>query len=334
MPINFQELFSDPRFREFSLGLLAQSGPVGGRPAPSLAQAIGIAGLNAFGTQSERLRNEEIRRQLAEQARRRALLRQVPGLLGDTVVQGPDRNFTIPGVEGLGDTDFSIPSKKELVPLLSTPEGEKRLLGLLAQVAPEVVLSQLADGLFREPEKLTGLAAKFDVIEGRLGRPLTDKEILKLSGGGTTINIGDKLNEPIPIPQLSSVRLPDGSPVPIGTTFSQARDVGAQVVSPDERKTEENARSAKALLDQLEALAIGPEGIFTNVEPGFFNRVGAAFQFALEDLDQPGAGKVSRFKDLSLGSISKFVRTMGEKGALAEGDVQRALGAEQESSWD
>lgn len=318
----FQELFSDPRFREFSLGLLAQSGSGTG----GLAQAIGRSGLSVLGTQEERLRNQILRNQLVEQERRRALLRQVPGLLGNTVVQGPDRNFTIPGVEGLGDTDFSIPSKKELVPLLSTPGGQSKLIGLLSEVAPEALLSQLTSQLFSAPEKPTGLAAKFDTIEGRLGRPLTDKEILKLSGGGTVINIGDLLNEPIPIPQLASVRLPDGSSVPIGTTFSQARDVGAQVVSPDERKSEENARSAKALLDQLEALAIGPEGIFNNVEPGFFNRVGAAFQFALEDLDQPGAGKVSRFKDLSLGSISKFVRSMGEKGALAEGDVQRALG--------
>lgn len=169
---------------------------------------------------------------------------------------------------------------------------------------------------------------KLSDVRGAIGRELTQEEVLKLAGGGTTINIGDKLNEPIPISSLDSVRLPDGSTLPIGSTYADAQRLGAQVFSSEELKKEQQADAALGILDQLETLAIGEGGeggIFQNVNPGLVNRAGAAFDFALGMLSQNDP-RASQFYDMSKATLAPFIRLLGESGALAQGDVDRALG--------
>ena len=79
------------------------------------------------------------------------------------------------------------------------------------------------------------------------------------------------------------------------------------------------------MFNELERLAVGPDGIFQNVEPGALNRGVSALEF-VGQLATQNDPNISRFRDLSEGSIGSIVRTLGERGALAEGDVTRALG--------
>lgn len=179
-------------------------------------------------------------------------------------------------------------------------------------------------GIASEPD---AFARKLGTVESRMSRPITDEEILALAGGGggTTINLGDKLAEPIPITQIGNVRTPDGNAVPIGTTFQQARDMGAQVQSSAEQARRTQADAALGILGELEALALGEGGVFTDVEPGFVNRAGSALLHGLNMLtqDDPNA---ARYEDLSKSTLAPFIKFLGESGALADGDVQRGLG--------
>lgn len=267
------------------LGLLSASGP---SFVPQSFGQVLASGVNfASQRQMEAVRNQALRDQLAEQKRRSEALQRLPGLLG--------------GAEA--------PSEQELI-------------GLLGTIAPDAVVSGLLGQMFAQP---SGLTEKLSTVEGRLGRALTDEEVFKLAGGGTTINIGDKLNEPIPITQLDSIRLPNGSTPPIGTTFQQAREAGATVLSVDEQKRNQQADQALGILGQLETLAVGPEGVFNQVMPGIANRVASAITFGFDMLEQKDP-RASQFADLSEATVAPFIKFLGESGALAQGDVDRALG--------
>jgi hypothetical protein len=162
-----------------------------------------------------------------------------------------------------------------------------------------------------------------------LGYPLTPEGFKQYNADqakpGTTINIGEKLAEPIPIAQLDTVRLPDGTTPPIGTTYQQARDMGAKVLSAEDQKRTVQADQALGILNQLEELAIGPEGVFNEVQPGLANRAAAALDFGLEMLTQNDP-RASQFHDMSQATLAPFIKFLGETGSLAQGDVQRAIG--------
>src|SRR5690606_1832465 len=121
-----------------------------------------------------------------------------------------------------------------------------------------------------------------------------------------------------------------GTKFPVGTTMGEAADAGAVAISSDEQKAAANVDSAQNILNELETLALGNEeegttGVFTGATPGFFNRLQTGINQAIELLDQNDP-KVARYNDLATGTVARFVKSMGEAGALAEGDVQRALG--------
>lgn len=162
-----------------------------------------------------------------------------------------------------------------------------------------------------------------------LGFPLTQEGFKAYNAAqarpGTTINIGDEMNKPIPIAQLDTVRLPDGTTPPIGTTFAEARDMGAKVLSAEDQKRTIQADQALGILNQLEELAIGPNGVFNEVEPGLANRAGSAIEFGLEMLTQNDP-RASQFHDMSQATLAPFIKFLGETGSLATGDVQRAIG--------
>lgn len=162
-----------------------------------------------------------------------------------------------------------------------------------------------------------------------LGYPLTPEGFKEYNAAqgtkGTTINLADKLNEPIPIAQLDTVRLPDGTTPPIGTTYSEARAMGARVLSTADQQRTQQADQALGILNQLEELAIGPDGVFTEVEPGLANRAASAIQFGLDMLEQKDP-RASQFADMSKATLAPFIKFLGETGSLAQGDVERALG--------
>lgn len=203
-----------------------------------------------------------------------------------------------------------------------TPD-QRAFLDVAAQADPGAALAAAGD-LFGvgSATPTRGLEARFEAIEKRLGRALSQDEILQLAGAAPQAN--ENLNLPIPIPQLNSVRLPDGSPVPLGTTFAEARAAGAQISNQTERDRLQQADAALSVINQLEELAIGEDGVLSNVDTGFLNRAVAGLGFGLEILEQNDP-RASLFRDLSQGTIGPLIRSLGEKGALSDGDVNRAL---------
>ena len=266
------------------------------------------------------LENDVLRQSLLDAKRRSSAAQDLTGLLGERTTARMSAPIGLMNVEG--GMDMIPATRMGKVPTVSTPGGQQRLMGLLSQLAPEQVASSLLT-----PTEPSSLDRKLTTVEGRLGRPLTDEEVLKLSGGGTTINVGgeSKLDEPIPISSISDVRLPNGQAVPIGTTFRQAQEMGAQVLSGEEQKRNTQADAALGILAELEKLALGPKGLFATVDPGLANRAGAALQFGLDMLTQDDP-RASQFHDLTKSTIAPFVRFLGESGALATEDVNRALG--------
>jgi hypothetical protein len=157
-----------------------------------------------------------------------------------------------------------------------------------------------------------------------LGYPLTPKGFADYNAAQTRtqININDQV---IPIAQLDTVRLPDGTTPPIGTTYAQANSMGARVQSTADQQRATQADQALGILGQLEDLAVGPNGVFNQVEPGLVNRAASALTFGLDMIEQKDP-RASRFVDMSKATLAPFIKFLGESGALAQGDVDRALG--------
>lgn len=148
--MNISGLLSDPRLLDFGLGLLAQSGPTPGGPTPSLLQAIGRSGMRAFGTADDRLRNQLIRDRILQEQKKRKLLEQIPNLLSDTTtIQGQGQTVNVPGFGGQPETTFNIPGMKAQIPTQSTPQGQQKLMGLLAQAMPEEFASGLLNNMMQ-----------------------------------------------------------------------------------------------------------------------------------------------------------------------------------------
>jgi len=205
----------------------------------------------------------------------------------------------------------------------SLTPAQSEFLRTAAQVDPAGAVGQVGGILFPDPQRARGLEGRFEALERRLGRQLSEEEILQLGGVGPEPN--ENLDVPIPVSQLSGIRLPDGSTPPIGTTFRQAQAAGAGVQTGQEQTRVAEADAALAVLDQLEDLAVGDDGVLRGVEPGLLNRASAGLDFGLSLLTQDDP-RASLFRDLRQGTISRFIRTLGERGALSDGDVARAEG--------
>ena len=287
-----ERLLNNPLL-DIGIGLLSASGP--STQPVGIGQALASALQFAGGRQQDRLRNDLFRDRLLAQSREREAAGRVQGLLGS----------------------------------LNLPEQQRGLLGALAGADPGAA-ARLGIGLLQPPEP-TGIEKKAAGAETLLGRPLTDAEKEKLifpQGTRVDVNLGA---EPLKVSDLTKLRFDadgDGvpeSPVPFGATGAQAVQMGAVVVNPDEREAIEKANAALGVFRELEQLAFGEGGVFNEVDPGLASRVGSSIQNLTELVTQDNPN-VARFQSLSEGSIATFVRLLGERGALAEGDVSRALG--------
>lgn len=253
------------------------------QPGTSLGSAIGQGLLGATERRQAQGQNELIRQRLLDAGRKREALTELRGLLAD-------------------DPNASV--------------NDPNIRALLFEIDPGAAIDALT------PPKPTGLEARFGSTEKALGRPLSEEEILNISGASGE---GGGLSVPLSPTDLTRMRLPNGAPLPLGTTLQQAMAMGARVLSANDQKRLAQADQALAVLTEVEELATGPEGIFTDVEPGFLAQAGAAMEFALDSMTR-GDPRVSRFNDLRGATVGPFVRMLGETGALAEGDVSRALG--------
>lgn len=223
---------------------------------------------------------------------------------------------------------------------LAEPEAPESPFGKIdvAEFTPESVAAFQASGDYSalrrvEPEapaESTALEAKLRTVRTALGRELNEAEILRAAGMEPS-EAKDMDSEPIPATQIPNVRLPDGSSPEIGTTWGQARQAGARVYSAADLARQENVERAVHTLDRLEDMALGENGVFVdnggsiltnNVLARFANGIanGMGSLVGTED-----AQRRAVFDSTSRGVLASLVRSLGESGALSDGDMQRAL---------
>lgn len=204
-----------------------------------------------------------------------------------------------------------------------------------ADFTPESIAEFERTGEFsalrRRPEDVEPSEAerKLAIIRSEFGRDPTPAEVARV------LNIEPKddddiLSEQIKPTDLHRVRLPDGTSPPLGTTWGEARAMGAKVYSTEELKRERDIEDAMHLLDQLESLAFSDgvfldaggsiltENVLARSVRGILNGLGA-----LAGTD--AAKRRAVFDANARGTLARIVRAMGESGALAEGDIQRAI---------
>ena len=311
---NFSPLFN------ISMGLLAAGGP-SATPKSTLqrlAEGVMAGQQMTQGQQSlidqrqqRAFANEIARRKLeaaaAERDRRAKAGQSVAALLKEF---GPKQELPQPGM-GQPSTPPGVLSGEQAA-----------TLSALGALDPEAALSTLSGMLNRPP---SALAQKIQTLETQLRRPLTEKEILNAaSAGGTTVNVGaGPLDKPIPLSQLPNVRLPDGSTPKPGTTLRQAQDAGATVTTPQAEEAGNRFDTALSVIDELEALGLGDDGVFSKIEPGIQNRGEAALGLWWDRLTQEDP-RASQFNDLADGTLSAIIRNLGEKGSLSDNDQKRA----------
>ena len=201
------------------------------------------------------------------------------------------------------------------------PLTQQETIGLLADISPGLVAQGLLSRALPPTTQPTRFQRDFAFLRS-LG--ISEDEALQSLKRGTTVNVGNQ-DKPLSVSDLRNTRLPDNSIPPIGTTPKQLREAGGVVLTNEQQKGLEAAGKFKPVLDRLEKLALSEGGVFSNIEPGFGNRVNAAFDLFIGSVTRDNPN-VSAYEDLAEGTLAPIIKALGESGALAEGDVQRGLG--------
>lgn len=198
----------------------------------------------------------------------------------------------------------------------------------LQELQQRLIQSQLGLNQARTVAALQPGQGRAETADLRNARALSDKSIpqevrdqlrRQLTPGNENLNV------PISIAGLNSLVDSEGNHPPPGTTFAEAAQLGYKTANAAEQTRGTAGRSATGILDQMEELAFGEDGVFIGSQPGLTNRAFETAQTGLDLLTQENPN-VSRYHDMSRATVAPLIRYLGEVGALAEGDVQRALG--------
>lgn len=184
-------------------GLLEKFGPtlqgVGGALAVGANPLLGLlAGPGIKASRDRRaLENEALRGGVDQQKRIAEAQEQLKGLLSreSTVVGQPTPILGLDGPIG------EVPGRRNVIPSVNTPEGQRELLGLLGTIAPQ----QAAQGLLNRGER----AAPSDIRTMQsLGIPLTTEgfEQFQSLKGGDISNLTDKLDAELKLLELQRNR--------------------------------------------------------------------------------------------------------------------------------
>jgi hypothetical protein len=296
-------------------GLLQAAGPQ--RMPVSLGQALGGAMPAAFEAYDRRaelgLRNDLTRRHIEEldRADRERVRREQDAQL-------------------MSELMASLGTEADGAGPLVTPRVSK-FLAAGARIDPRGAMSIAAQipGLFGAKRELSDAGAKIRDVSTALGRDLTEREVFALSGASELFDpTDDELDKPLTPTDLRSVRRPDGSQFEFGTTFREAQSAGAAVFSPDDLKRRQNVESALGMLTNLRELQgqIDDSGVIKGVGSNMLARLANGIGNAVSAVAGTEAAEARTvFRDLSRGTIAPLIRTLGDSGALSDGDVNRAL---------
>ena len=143
---------------------------------------------------------------------------------------------------------------------------------------------------------------------------------------GTNITIQNR--QPMKLTDLERLRKPDGSMFSPGTSLEEAIAQGGVLVTTDQAKAGQKAKTAMNVLDRLDDLALGKgegEGLFVGREPGLLNFLGRATETGVQRFTQTDP-RYATYEGFAAGTLAPIIKTLGESGALAERDVARAYG--------
>lgn len=125
--------------------------------------------------------------------------------------------------------------------------------------------------------------------------------------------------KPVGLDVARKVRMPDGSIADPRISMDDIMAAGGRILSDDEVAAEFATKGAEAVLTEMDGLI---DKVFkSNDLPG---RLADSITNKYQNVMQEDPN-FSLYTSLASGSLSSVIRAMGEKGALAEGDVQRAL---------
>jgi hypothetical protein len=293
--------------------LLQSAGPQ--RAPISFGQALGTAMPAAFEAYDRRaelgLRNDLTRRHIEEldradreRARRERETQEISEIVG------------LLGTETDGSGPLVTPRVSNLLSVVarSDPRGA---IGLAAQIP----------GLFGTRQPISDTGKKALELSAAIGRELTEPEKLALYGLDKLYDpADDELDNVISTTDLQRLRRPDGSPYPYGTTAREAK--GARVVDPESLKRSQSLQAAVGVLTDLKRLQgqIDESGLIQGVGKNALARFANGVGNAIGSLAGTEAAQArTLFRDLSRGTVGPLIRSLGESGALAEGDVNRAI---------
>jgi len=181
--------------------------------------------------------------------------------------------------------------------------------------------SRFADAYNKlNPQQPVDIQAMIESIKQSGGQPTLTMDTTGKVGLSYDPTKRQPEDEPITPSQLSSFVNNQGEPPPPGTTLRQAREGGYIPVAVNKQNLQASAQGANAVLDRLNELS---NRIFT-AGPGVTDRLLLAGQRGWEYASQSNPD-VALFESLKRGTLAPIIRSMGEKGTLAEGDVKRAI---------
>ena len=179
---------------DIGMGLLSQSGPVVGAPAPSIGQAFAHSMQYANSRDIERMQLQAMRDQMTQQKRRGDAITELQAMMGsNTTIQGPTTSVAGMGGESIG----SIPGYRASVPTIATPQGQQQMMGLLADVAPEQFVHSMIEQGSSRPQGYEGttgqLINNIDLAVARGDTVAADTFRQQLETGlqGAGVNIDD-----------------------------------------------------------------------------------------------------------------------------------------------
>lgn len=146
------------------------------------------------------------------------------------------------------------------------------------------------------------------------------------TGGGVNVNL-PKNDQYAPVNVLDNLVDKDGNKVklPYGTTNRQieAKGLFYQKETTADKKDVKSAIKAGGIASEMEGMLFGEGGIYEGVGDSIADRAKFAAISNLQQFTQTDP-KYRMYAQYAEGTLSPLVKSLGEVGALAEGDVQRA----------
>ena len=133
-------------------------------------------------------------------------------------------------------------------------------------------------------------------------------------------------DQPLKAPELLHYIDKDANHPPPGTTLNDVIQKGYRLASTQEVNMLLAGRGAESTVNQLDKYVEsiwGKEGEDTVTE-GMRKRTQAGAAFAIDRWKQSNPDLVS-YESFGSGTLAPLIRAIGEKGALAEGDIQRGI---------